>query len=297
MADLVTEDSGGHYRHSFWEFWQTLRANPGAMLGLALLGAFVALALLAPLVAPYDPGTIFPGKARLPPALFAAGEREFLLGTDAVGRDMLSRLLHGARISLGVGLAVTVFAGSLGTLLGLVAGYFGGIVEALIMRSMDIIMALPSILLAIVVVSVLGPGLANAVWAVGLISIPFFTRLVRAKVREEKKKPYVLASRSFGASHGRQMLVNIFPNCLSPLIVQSTLSFSNGILDMAALGFLGLGAMPPTAEWGTMLANAREFMESSPWATTLPGLCILLVVLGCNLLGDGLRDALDPRLQ
>ena len=297
MADLVTEDSGGHYRHSLWEFWQTLRANPGAMLGLALLGAFVVLALLAPLLAPYDPGTIFPGKARLPPALFVAGEREFLLGTDAVGRDMLSRLLHGARISLGVGLAVTVFAGSLGTLLGLVAGYFGGIVEALIMRSMDIMMALPSILLAIVVVSVLGPGLVNAVWAVGLISIPFFTRLVRAKVREEKKKPYVLASRSFGASHRRQMLVNIFPNCLSPLIVQSTLSFSNGILDMAALGFLGLGAMPPTAEWGTMLANAREFMESSPWATTLPGLCILLVVLGCNLLGDGLRDALDPRLQ
>ena len=164
-------------------------SQPRGYAGIGSPRDFCRFGPVGPLLAPYDPGTIFPGKARLPPALFAAGEREFLLGTDAVGRDMLSRLLYRGQNSLGVGLNVTVFAGSLGTLLGLVAGYFGGMLEALIMRSMDIMMALPSILLAIVVVSVLGPGLLNAVWAVGLISIPFFTRLVRAKVREEKKSP------------------------------------------------------------------------------------------------------------
>ena len=285
------------YQHPFWEFWYFFKQGRGAYLGFIITGIFVLIALLAPVLAPHDPTEIFPGKLRLPPAFISGGLWEFPLGTDTVGRDLASRLLYGARISMGIGLLVVIFSSSVGTLLGLIAGYWGGRLETLIMRTMDIIMALPSILLAIVVVSILGLGLFNTTLAVSFISIPAFTRLVRASVLEEKKKQYVLAATSFGAGHLRQMFSNILPNCMAPLIVQATLSFSNGILDAAALGFLGLGAQPPTAEWGTMLANAREFMEASPWGASLPGLCILIVVLGFNLLGDGLRDALDPKLK
>ena len=283
--------------HPLGEFWFFFKQGRGALVGLAIVILFVFIALAAPLLAPHDPTEIFEGQLRLPPFLFSGGSGRFILGTDGVGRDLLSRLLYGARISMGIGFLVVFLSAGVGTFLGLAAGHFGKSVETLIMRLMDIIMALPSVLLAIVVVSILGPGLFNATLAVSLISIPAFTRLVRAGVLEEKKKQYVLASASFGAGPWRQMFSNMLPNCMPPLIVQATLSFSNGILDAAALGFLGLGARPPTAEWGTMLASARMFMESSPWGTTLPGLCILAVVLGFNLFGDGLRDALDPRLK
>lgn len=222
---------------------------------------------------------------------------EFILGTDDLGRDLLSRLIYGARISVGVGFLVTVLSLITGTLIGLVAGYKGGRVDALIMRLMDILMSLPSILLAIVVVAILGTGLFNAVIAVSIIKIPSFVRLVRASVIVEKEKDYIIASRSFGAGDLSQIFINIFPNVLAPLIVQSTLAFSDGILDIAALGFLGLGAQPPLPEWGTILVNAKNFFQSSPYIVTLPGVCILIVVLGFNLLGDGLRDALDPRLK
>ena len=299
-ANLVEQvKSEGQYEHPFWEFWYTFKLNRGAMGGLVMISSFTLISLLAPWLAPHDPSEIFPEYLRLPPAFFSDGHGNFPLGTDIVGRDMLSRLLYGTRISMGIGLVVVIFSGTVGTLLGLLAGHWGQghTVDIVIIRLMDIIMALPSILLAIVVVSILGPGLLNATLAVGLVSIPSFTRLVRASVLEEKKKQYVLASQSFGASPYRQIFINILPNCMPPLIVQGSLSFSDGILGTAALGFLGLGAQPPTAEWGTMLASAREFMETSPWATTLPGLCILVVVLGFNLLGDGLRDALDPRLK
>ena len=279
------------------EFWYFFRQNRGAVIGLGVILVFVLLAALAPWIAPHDPTQIFPEALRLPPIWKPGGSARFLLGSDDVGRDFLSRLLFGTRISLGIGFLVVLFSATLGTVLGLLAGYHGGRLDQLIMRLVDIRMALPSILMAIVVVSVLGPSLLNTILAVSTVALPNFIRLVRASVVAEKGKQYVIASRSFGASAFRQMFINILPNCMAPLIVQATLGFSDGILDAAALGFLGLGAQPPTPEWGTMLADARPFIESAPWMVTLPGLCILVVVLGFNILGDGLRDALDPRLK
>lgn len=279
------------------EFWYFFSQNRGAVAGLVIVSIFVLIAILAPFIAPYDPSFLHEGVFTQGPAWTAGGSTQYLLGTDDVGRDVFSRLIYGARISMGVGFMVVVFSLSIGTALGLLAGYLGGWVDTVVMRAMDILMALPSILLAIVVVTILGQNLANAVIAVGIVVIPGFVRLVRAQVMIEKNRQYVIASGSFGAGGFRQVFVNILPNCMAPVIVQGTLGFSDGILNVAALGFLGLGAKPPTAEWGTMLSDARAFIESAPWLVTLPGLCILIVVLGFNLLGDGLRDALDPRLK
>ena len=214
-----------------------------------------------------------------------------------MGRDTLSRLLHASRVSLFIGFFVVIISSTVGVILGVIAGFYGGRIDHLVMRSMDVLMALPSILLAIVVVSILGPGLENAILAVAVVSIPSFTRIVRASVLEEKEKDYVKAARIFGTSDLKIMFTEILPNCMAPLIIQITLGFSDGILNAAALSFLGLGAQPPTAEWGIMLSDSRAYIESSPWMVTLPGLCILSVVLGFNLLGDGLRDILDPRLK
>lgn len=279
------------------EFWYFFRQNRGAVAGLIIIGFFALVALIAPWIAPYEEGEMFAGAYSLPPSWTEGGRPDFLLGTDDVGRDLFSRLIYGARISMGIGFLVVFMSAVTGTFFGLLAGYFGGIVDRTLMRMCDILMALPSILLAIVVVSVLGPSLLNAIVAVSLVAIPNFIRLVRASVMSEKEKQYVVAARSFGSGHLRLLLINIFPNCLAPLIVQSTLGFSDGILNAAALGFLGLGAQPPTAEWGTMLADSRQFIESAPWLVTLPGLCILIVVLAFNVFGDGLRDAFDPRLK
>jgi len=279
------------------EFWNHFKPNKGAVVGLALIIAFVIIAILAPLLAPYDPTLLQDNALRLPPIWAEAGTWSYPLGTDDVGRDILSRLIHGARISMGIGFAVVILSLSMGLFLGIFAGYYGGKVDRLIMRFIDIVMAFPSILLAITVVSVMGPGISNAIIAVAIVAVPNFTRIVRASVMAERKKQYVMASKTFGASDLRIMFNEILPNCLAPLIVQATLGFSDGILNAAALGFLGLGAQPPTPEWGTMLADSRPFIESSPWMVTLPGLCILFSVLGFNLFGDGLRDALDPRLK
>ena len=282
----------------FWEeSWIYFKKNKGAVAGLILIIVFVLVSLLAPLLAPYDPTALQEQALRLPPAFAQGGKWAYLLGTDDVGRDTLSRLIYGARLSMGIGMAVVFLSASLGTLLGLLSGYLGGFVDSLIMRSMDILMAFPSILLAIAVVSVLGPSIANTVIAVSIVSVPGFVRIVRASTLTEKKKQYVMASQTFGASHLRIMFCEVFPNCLAPLIVQATLGFSDGILNAAALGFLGLGAQPPLPEWGVMLADAQAFIQSSPWMVTLPGLCLLLVVLSFNIFGDGLRDALDPRLK
>lgn len=291
------EEKNLEYEHPLREFWVSFSANKGALIGLALILFFVFLAIFAPLLAPHSPSELQESALRLPPAFYEGGNSSFFFGTDDVGRDLLSRLIYGARISMGVGFLVVFLSASIGTLLGLMAGYLGGRVDWVIMRFVDILMAFPSILLAIVVVSVMGPGLMNAIVAVAIVACPSFIRIVRASAMGERKKQYVMASKTFGASSLRIMFSEILPNCMAPLIVQISLGFSDGILNAAALGFLGLGAQAPTPEWGIMLADARAFITSDPWLVTLPGLCILAVVLGFNLLGDGLRDTLDPRLK
>jgi dipeptide transport system permease protein len=278
------------------EFWYYFSRNKGAVIGLVVFVFVLLLAIFAPIVAPYDPN-IPSGIQRLPPSWSEAGNSAYLLGTDAVGRDMLSRLIYGTRFSLFIGLVVASLSAVAGVLLGLIAGYFRGRTDTIIMRVMDIILAFPSLLLALVLVAVLGPGLLNAMIAISIVNQPHFVRLTRAAVISEREKEYVVASRVAGAGTLRLMFKTILPNCLAPLIVQATLAFSAAILDAAALGFLGMGAQPPTAEWGTMLADAREFFQSSPSLVTFPGLCILITVLAINLMGDGLRDALDPKLK
>jgi dipeptide transport system permease protein len=278
------------------EFWYYFSRNKGAVIGLVVFVFVLLLAIFAPIVAPHDPNDPS-GIQRLPPAWSEGGNSAFLLGTDAVGRDMLSRLIYGTRFSLFIGLVVASLSAVAGVLLGLIAGYFRGCTDTIIMRVMDIILAFPSLLLALVLVAVLGPGLLNAMIAISIVNQPHFVRLTRAAVISEREKEYVVASRVAGAGTLRLMFKTILPNCLAPLIVQATLAFSATILDAAALGFLGMGAQPPTAEWGTMLADAREFFQSSPSLVTFPGLCILITVLAINLMGDGLRDALDPKLK
>jgi dipeptide transport system permease protein len=278
-------------------FWHYFSVNRGAVIGLVVFVLLVVLALLAPVLAPYAPYAQDKTSFLTPPVWQAGGKSEYLLGTDPVGRDILSRLLYGARFSLLIGAVVVSLAVIGGVTLGLIAGYFRGWVDVAIMRVMDLILAFPSLLLALVLVTILGPGLFNAMLAISLVLQPHFARLVRAAVMAEKTREYVVAAKVAGAGHLRLMLVTILPNCLAPLIVQATLSFSNAILEAAALGFLGLGAQPPTPEWGTMLATAREFILRAWWVVTFPGLAILITVLSINLIGDGLRDALDPKLR
>nr|BDT28292.1 ABC transporter permease subunit [Bacteriovorax sp. HI3] len=279
------------------ELFFELKKNKGSMMGVIIIILSVGIALLAPVIAPHDPTHINSEYLKLPPSFAAGGNSQFLLGTDDLGRDLLSRLIYGSQVSLSVGFAVVVLSLITGTFLGVLAGYFGGWIDKSIMRLTDLIMSLPSILFAIVIVAVLGPGISNAIIAVSIVAIPNFVRIIRAQVMVEKNRQYVHAARLFGASHMRIMFVEILPNCMAPLIVQASLGFSDGILNCAALGFLGLGAQAPMSEWGTMLSDARSYIESSPWMVTLPGLCILVIVLSFNLLGDGLRDALDPRLK
>ena len=281
---------------AFREFWHYFSQSRGAVIGLVVFALLVLIALFAPLLAPHDPIEQYKNFFLSPPS-FAGGDPQFLFGTDPVGRDILSRLIHGARYSLLIGAVVVVLALVGGIVLGLLAGYFGGLVDVAIMRVMDLILAFPYLLLALVLVTILGPGLFNAMLAIAITLLPFFARLTRGAVMAEKNREYVTSARLAGAGHIRLMLVTILPNCLAPLIVQATLCFSDAILGAAALGFLGLGAQPPTPEWGTMLANAREFIQRAPWVVTFPGLCILITVLAINLIGDGLRDALDPKLK
>jgi len=279
------------------EFWSYFQYNLGAVLGLALIIALIVLALLADVVAPHSPIATNSSAFLRPPFWQQGGSLTFPLGTDAIGRDMLSRLIHGTRLSLMIGIAVVALSVLLGTVLGLVAGFFRGVIEIVIMRVMDIILTLPSLLLAIVIVAILGPGLMNAMLAVAIVLLPHYVRLARAAVITETAKDYVTAAKVAGAGRLRLMFNEVLPNCMAPLIVQATLGISTAILDAAALGFLGLGAQPPTPEWGTMLADAREFVLRAWWVVTLPGLMILIAVLAFNLFGDGLRDALDPRLK
>ncbi len=279
------------------EFWTYFKENRGAVIGLYVFAFFVIVAILADVLAPYPPNEQFREHLLQPPFWQEGGTTEFLLGTDAVGRDMLSRLLHGARYSFFIGLVVVVIATVGGVLTGLVAGFAGGWVDTVIMRLMDVMLAFPSLLLALVLVAILGPSLLNAMIAIAIVLQPHYVRLTRASVMTELTKDYVTSARVVGAGTGRLMFKTVLPNCMSPILVQAALSFSTAILDVAALGFLGMGAQPPTPEWGTMLAEAREFILRAWWVVTFPGLAILITVLAINLLGDGLRDALDPKLK
>ena len=266
--------------------WLDFRRNRGAVIGLGVVVLLVLLALFADVVAPYPPAEQFRDATLKPPSLQAVGGHVFLLGTDPVGRDILSRLIHGTRLSLVIGLVSVGLSLAGGVLLGLVAGFYRGrFAEYAVMRLMDVMLALPSLLLAVAVVAILGPGLANAMYAIAIVMLPHFVRLTRGAVLTELAKDYVAASRLAGAGTMRLMFDTVLPNCAAPLIVQAT------------LGFLGLGAQPPTPEWGSMLASALEFIQSAWWVVTLPGLAILITVLAFNLTGDGLRDALDPKLK
>jgi dipeptide transport system permease protein len=279
------------------EVWLSLRSNRGALAALTVILLLVLCAITAPLIAPNDPIAQDVDRSLLPPVWNVGGLWQFPLGTDSIGRCILSRIIYGSRLSLLIGCIVVTLSLSVGVLLGLFAGFYRGTVDTLIMRLMDIILALPSLLLAIVIVVLLGPGLRNAMIAVAITNIPHYARLTRAAVMNELTKDYVVASRVAGAGTFRLMFKAVLPNCLAPLIVQSTLGISSAVLDAAALGFLGLGAQPPTPEWGTMLADSRQYIERAYWAVTFPGLAILITVLAFNLLGDGLRDALDPKLK
>ena len=279
------------------EFWHYFSQNNGAVAGLVIVIAMVILAVFAPVVAPHSPILTNNAAFLRPPVWQQGGSWSYPLGTDAIGRDMLSRLIYGARLSLLIGISVVAISIAVGTVLGLVAGFFRGIVEITIMRIMDIILTLPSLLLAIVIVAILGPGLMNAMLAVAVVVLPHYVRVTRAAVISEVSRDYVTAAKVSGASKLRLMFREVLPNCMAPLIVQASLGISTAILDAAALGFLGLGAQPPSAEWGTMLADAREFVLRAWWVVTLPGIMILVTVLAFNLLGDGLRDAFDPKLK
>jgi len=297
VESLVPSGAAAAPPGPFREFWGYFSANRGAVTGLIIVVAVLMMAAFAEVLAPYPPNLTNNAAFLQPPAWQSGGSWAYPLGTDAIGRDILSRLIYGARLSLLIGIAVVALSIVVGIVLGLVAGFVRGVTEIAIMRLMDIILTLPSLLLAIVIVAILGPGLMNAMLAVAVVVLPHYVRITRAAVISETSKDYVTAARASGASRLRLMFNEVLPNCAAPLIVQASLGVSTAILDAAALGFLGLGAQPPASEWGTMLADAREFVLRAWWVVTFPGLMILITVLAFNLLGDGLRDALDPKLK
>ena len=278
-------------------FWSAFRENRGAVFGLAVISAIALIAIFADFLAPHSPIEQFRDAVRAPPIWDHGGTWRFALGTDGDGHDTLSRLIFGARVSLFIGLSVMSVSFVVGVVLGVLAASVGSLVDVVITRIMDLIMAVPSLVMAILVVAVLGPSLANTIVAVTIVYLPRYVRLVRASALGELTKDYVTASRVAGVGPLRLMVATVLPNCLAPLIVQAALGVSDAILEAAGLGFLGLGAQAPTPEWGTMLADSREFIRSDPWIVALPGLAILVAVVAINLTGDGLRDALDPRMR
>ena len=284
-------------RHPFIDQLSQLWRNKTAVAGLIIIAVFIFCGILAPHLSPHDPLETSLYDQIKPPLWHENGTWNNILGTDDLGRDILSRLIYGARVSLAVAVFSVGLAFFFGTLLGCISGYYKGSLDSIIMRIMDMILSFPYILLAIVVVAYLGPSLRNAMIAIAITYVPRFARIVRGSVLEECEKDYVTSERAIGARDWRIIFIAILPNCLGPLIVQTTLSCASAILDAAALSFLGLGAQPPTPEWGAMIAQSRGLILRASWVMTFPGLAILFAVLGFNLLGDGLRDALDPRLR
>ena len=301
------ESSFQDYRaNSLWRLMlrRVLRQR-SAIIGMTILGILVFVAVFAPVIAPYDPEKVLIGvedvKKRAAPCIHILGcpeeEPQHIMGTDGNVRDQFSRVIFGTRVSLFIGFSTTGFAIILGVILGAISGYTGGWLDNVIMRMLDVLMAFPSLLLAIAIVNVLGRGLQNALLAIAIVNIPTYARVMRASALALKEQNFVEASRALGAGHWRILFTRILPNSLSPLIVQGTLGIAGAILNAAALSFLGLGAQPPTPEWGTMLGSERNQVFSSPHLVFFPGIAIMITVLAFNLLGDGLRDALDPRLS
>jgi ABC-type dipeptide/oligopeptide/nickel transport system permease subunit len=276
------------------EAWKRLRTNTGAIVGFVLVGLFVLLAIFAPLIAPYGPREVV---APLTDA-FQSPSRDHWAGLDQQSRDELSRIIYGARFSLLVGVVSVVVGLSIGLVLGAVAGYFGSFADSVIMRAMDVMLSIPSLLLAIGIVAVLGPGFFQIMIAVGVVQIPIFARLLRGSVLAQKENDFVLAARSVGVPRRTILASHILPNAVSPLIVQGTLAMATAIIEVAGIGFLGLGPPDPgTPEWGTMLSDVNRYFQSGPHLAIAPGVAIVLAVLGFNLIGDGLREALDPKLR
>lgn len=305
----TANNQNGAPSSSLWiDAVKNLTRNRSAKLGMALIGMLVLIAILAPVIATHDPIQSMIGQpgysGRLPgrpPCIHLLGcpaeEQQHFMGLDLNGRDLFSRIIYGTRTSLVVGFTSVAASIFVGTFFGLVAGYAGGWIDNVIMRFMDVLLAFPSLLLAIAIVTVLGPGLQNALLAIAIVAIPAYARLARASVLSIKELDYVTADRALGAKPARILFVHIFPNALTPLIVQGTLGIGTAVLDAAALSFLGLGAQPPTPEWGYILSESRSYVFTAPHLVFYPGLAIMLTVLGFNLLGDGMRDALDPRLN
>lgn len=275
------------WKEAFLSFYK----NRLAVMGLVIVIFFIIIAVIAPLIAPYG------FKEQVMSERMQAPSSKHWFGTDDFGRDIFSRVLYGARISLWVGFFSVLGSVVIGTFLGIVAGYYGHWVDTIISRIFDIMLAFPSILLAIAIVAILGPSLQNALIAIAIINVPNFGRLVRSKVLSVKQDEYIMAASAIGMKDSRILFRHILPNSISPVIVQATLAIATAIIEAAALGFLGLGATPPTPEWGKMLADSKNYITNAPWTLFFPGMAIMLTVLGFNLMGDGLRDVLDPKMK
>lgn len=273
------------------ELWQKIYSNKTALAGLMILAIYVLILIIGPFIAPYDPYEIDLQNKLQAPSL------DHLMGTDDKGRDIFSRILFGSYFTIGVGFSAVLIGGTIGILLGLIAGYYGGMIDSLISRIIDVMLAFPGILLALAIVSALGTSLINVTIAVGFFSIPMFARIVRGSTMEVKQLEYIDAVRTLGANNFIIIFRHVLPNILSPIIIQASMRLATAILSAAGLSFLGLGAQPPSPEWGAMLSSGRDFLFNAPHMALFPGMMISFLVLGLNLLGDGLRDALDPRMK
>ena len=279
------------------EFYKQFKKNRAALVGAYIVIGLILAAIFAPVLTQYDPLIQNLDNRLIPPFWEDGGSFAHILGTDDFGRDMLTRILYGARISLVIGIISVSISLSFGVVMGAIAGYFGGLTDLIIMRIVDIMLSIPAILLAIVIVSILGADLFNAMIAIGIVGIPTFARIVRSSVLAEKNKEYVIASRVNGSGDFRLIMSVVLPNCTTPMIVQATMWFASAVLEAAGLSFLGLGAQPPTPEWGAMLADSLQFITTASWMIIYPGIAIFLTVIGFNLVGDGLMDVLDPKLK